>query len=293
MAAALTYQGVAATAEGLQGHGPAWDPSSVLKQVDQAFPEVDPQTCIVATLDHSEGEQEGDPDFVATFEPISSGDADAGWVQIPFDLPSVGGGTSNSPDQSSLSDAPLSDDCASCNSTCEGQAVTKKGTDGKDNITGNYYNSNSISAGDGDDSVFDGSVNDWLCGNADDDLLGGSAGIDTMNGGSENDTMTGGDGADVMYGGSWSDLAVLGDAGNDTIEGGMGNDSLYGKAGADVISGNEDADSLFDGKGSDTLHGGSSNHDVWFKCIDPDVDHPDGIEVIQLPSQPNNPQQWC
>ena len=81
---------------------------------------------------------------------------------------------------------------------------------------------------------------------AHDDSLSGGDGTDTIIGGSGNDTLEGGKSADILNGGK----------GDDTLVGGGGSDILRGKSGDDNLNGSKGADSLLGGGGKDTLQGG-------------------------------------
>jgi trimeric autotransporter adhesin len=86
---------------------------------------------------------------------------------------------------------------------------------------------NSITSGDGNDTL------SGLDGN--DHLISG-AGNDVVNGGAGNDRLEAGDGNDQLFGGAGDD-ALQGGAGEDTLEGGDGNDNILGGLGADIMTG--------------------------------------------------------
>ena len=74
-------------------------------------------------------------------------------------------------------------------------------------------------------------------------------GGNTIYGGAGNDTLTGGNGPDSLYGGS----------GNDSLDGGTQVDHLYGGSGNDTLVGGNNGDYLYGGYGADTLLGGNGN----------------------------------
>ena len=73
------------------------------------------------------------------------------------------------------------------------------------------------------------------------DTLSGGDGNDTLFGFDDNDSLVGDDGNDVLDGGI-DDDTLLGGAGNDALTGGQGVDSLIGGAGADTMTGGTEAD---------------------------------------------------
>ena len=75
------------------------------------------------------------------------------------------------------------------------------------------------------------------------DTLTGGNGNDSLNGLAGNDTLSGGYGADNLSGGD----------GNDTLNGGTGIDTLDGGTGNDILIGGLGADSLTGGDGNDTF----------------------------------------
>ncbi|MGO1117297.1 calcium-binding protein [Rhodovibrionaceae bacterium A322] len=84
----------------------------------------------------------------------------------------------------------------------------------------------SISGGDGNDSLY------------------GNDGDDTVAGGADNDQLFGQDGADLLQGNTGLDK-LWGGADGDVLQGGAENDSLYGEAGDDSLQGGGDADLLY------------------------------------------------
>ncbi|MGH1577611.1 Hint domain-containing protein [Planktotalea sp.] len=155
------------------------------------------------------------------------------------------------------------------------------GTSGADTIDASYTDSDgdqvdagdgsgalghedTISAGDGNDSVDAGAENDLVYGGGGSDTLEGGAGNDTLYGDTDviapggiagNDSISGGAGSDEIYGEDGADT-LLGNGGNDTLFGGDGADSIAGGSGADQILGGEGNDSISGGNGNDTIIGG-------------------------------------
>ena len=118
----------------------------------------------------------------------------------------------------------------------------------------------SVDAGDGNDSVSNGSVlaRVTLLGGAGNDEISGGAASETLLGAGGNDTIQGADGADVIDGGDGAD-ELIGADGDDIITGGTGDDRLDGSDGNDVSDGGAGADTLTGGDGSDSLTGGAGN----------------------------------
>ena len=97
-------------------------------------------------------------------------------------------------------------------------------------------------AGDGNDTVTGGGLNDRVRGGAGDDQIDGNGGADRLFGGDGNDILTGGPGADRLFG----------DAGADQLIGGAGNDRLFIDADDTLIlggSGSSDRVIVQDGRG--------------------------------------------
>jgi hypothetical protein len=113
--------------------------------------------------------------------------------------------------------------------------ATKKGTSGKDVLTG-------------------GAANDVLLGLAGDDRLTGSGGNDRLDGAAGNDTLNGGTGNDILIGGDGNDI-LIGGAGNDSLTGGLGRDSMRGDAGDDtyVIDATSEINKALADAGTDTV----------------------------------------
>lgn len=102
-------------------------------------------------------------------------------------------------------------------------------------LEGSAFN-DTLSGGNGHDTVSGLAGNDMITGNNGDDTLFGGAGNDVLDGGNGIDTLDGGAGNDVLRGGNADDV-LLGGAGNDTLDGGNGNDVLNGGADSDTLSG--------------------------------------------------------
>ncbi len=109
--------------------------------------------------------------------------------------------------------------------------------------------------------TYAGDFNDTISGGQGADTIYTDFGDDSVEAGSENDLVYGGAGKDTVYGGWGDDSADLG-AGNDSFgswsnEG--GNDTVYGGLGDDSIIGGGENDLLYGGTGNDTLSGGVGN----------------------------------
>lgn len=96
-------------------------------------------------------------------------------------------------------------------------------------------------------------VIEWEAGRFSDDNA-----IDTLSGGEGNDTIYGMGGNDILNGNNGADL-IFGGLGDDSIDGGGGNDVLDGDDGDDDIDGGNGADILYGGAGDDTLNGASGS----------------------------------
>ncbi|MEL7163823.1 MAG: M10 family metallopeptidase C-terminal domain-containing protein, partial [Pseudomonadota bacterium] len=149
------------------------------------------------------------------------------------------------------------------------------GTGGGDVLAGDAQD-NTISAGDGNDTVYGQNGDDSILGGSGDDLLIGNAGNDTIEGGTGANDLRGREGDDVILGGSDGDRAFGGDGndimdgrggadilqgngGNDSIVGAGGDDRLFGQLGADTLRGDDGQDQLFGGDGNDFVLGGADN----------------------------------
>jgi Ca2+-binding RTX toxin-like protein len=137
-------------------------------------------------------------------------------------------------------------------------------------------NADSLSGGEGDDTIYGLDDADTLMGDGGNDLLDGGIDNDLIDGGIGNDTLFGGHGSDTVYGGAGNDQfeggagndslfglddadTILGGAGDDMVDGDEGDDSLAGNEGNDTLVGDGGADSLTGGNGDDQLYGGLGN----------------------------------
>lgn len=113
-------------------------------------------------------------------------------------------------------------------------------SEGKPRTGGN----DTISGGNGDDTIFGQNGNDTIDAGAGNDWVDGGSGNDTIRGGAGNDFIDGGAGDDTLYGDDGNDI-IYGWTGNDTIYGGAGNDDIVGEAGADTLYGGAGADKFW------------------------------------------------
>jgi Ca2+-binding RTX toxin-like protein len=111
-----------------------------------------------------------------------------------------------------------------------------------------------------DDRLYGGTGDDWLEGGNHEDELHGGTGDDVLLGGQHNDELHGGTGDDWLEGGHHDDL-LEGDTGNDVLLGGHHEDILRGGSGDDWLEGGHHADVLEGGDGNDVLWGGVGNSD--------------------------------
>jgi hypothetical protein len=136
-------------------------------------------------------------------------------------------------------------------------------------MTGDSGN-DSLTGGDGGDTIDGGTGNDTLSGNGGGDDVFGGTGTDTVYGGDGNDEMSGGAGNDTLYGG----------AGVDDLRGEIGNDALYGDAGDDSLTGDEGNDFLYGGSGDDSLLGGADNDQLYGEAGDDYVSGGGGTDTV-------------
>jgi len=94
-------------------------------------------------------------------------------------------------------------------------------------------------------------ANLYLSGDLGNDSVTAGDGEDTIMGGDGNDTLTAGGGTDLIEGGAGNDF-IFGDGGADTIFGGDGNDIITGGGGSNNITGGNGADTYVAG-GTDTF----------------------------------------
>lgn len=125
---------------------------------------------------------------------------------------------------------------------------------------GTFSNIEAVTGTSGDDTIdatLSGLAQTLSGGDGADSVLGG-AGDDSVEGGIGNDTLGGGGGADTIIAGTGDD-SVDGGAGDDTIEGGLGTDTLLGGAGNDTLDGGDGPDDLQGGNDADLILGGSGD----------------------------------
>jgi Ca2+-binding RTX toxin-like protein len=113
-----------------------------------------------------------------------------------------------------------------------------------------------ITGGDGSDSVFAGAGDDVVYGNGEFDAVDGQGGDDLIYGGDYQDNLLGGAGRDTLVGGGGDDR-LEGAQDNDLLVGGDGDDTLYGYSGNDRLYGGDGADALYGEAGRDLLDGGA------------------------------------
>ena len=139
-----------------------------------------------------------------------------------------------------------------------------------DDGSGPSGHEDTISAGDGNDSVEAGLEDDIVYGGGGSDTLEGGSGNDTLYGDTDdvspggaagNDSILGGSGNDVIFGEGGAD-SIRGNGGSDTISGGDGADTIRGDGGADEIDGGEGNDTIAGDAGADTIRGGLGNDSI-------------------------------
>ncbi|MFK7817815.1 MAG: calcium-binding protein [Planctomycetaceae bacterium] len=122
-----------------------------------------------------------------------------------------------------------------------------------------------IDGGKGSDSLLGSLGNDVIDGNNGQDLIRGGRGDDTIDAGRGNDVILGQDGDDEIFtgfgtdtanGGDGADLTSPGLSSDNLLIGGRGPDTLIGRRGADTLRGGHGSDVLTGGEGDDELHGG-------------------------------------
>lgn len=119
-----------------------------------------------------------------------------------------------------------------------------------------------------------------------DDFIRGYATADTIYAGSGDDSILGDAGDDYVSGGGGADFISAGE-GNDTVDGDLGNDTIYGENGADRLTG---------GKGNDVLDGGSGD-DIYYFDADSGIDTINNygtgdIDTIQYTSSLEENDLW-
>lgn len=152
--------------------------------------------------------------------------------------------------------------------SADGNFILMNGVQNKKNsLSGTVYNdsitggnlADTISSGDGHDSVDGGLSNDKLYGGNGRDTILGNDGNDYIDGGNDNDSLLGGAGNDTIRGGN----------GDDYIEGGVGNDRLYGDAGVNTFkfSAGDGNDVIYSGSGHDILDFSNFNFENDFRFV--------------------------
>ena len=115
-----------------------------------------------------------------------------------------------------------------------------------------------LTGGNGADSIEGGAGNDNIAGDGGADTINGGAGIASIVGGQTGDLMHGDAGDESIEGGAGNE-SIEGDAGNDFLTGGDAKDTLYGGAGKDTLEGRSGLDELHGGAGDESILGGSAN----------------------------------
>lgn len=128
---------------------------------------------------------------------------------------------------------------------------------GDDELHGGGGNDTVTSAG-GNDLLFGDEGNDVVAGGDGDDSVFGGDGDDLVGGGADNDHGFGGAGNDILFGEDGNDL-LTGNEGDDIVNGGIGDDTLFGEDGNDLLIGGDGNDAGAGGNGNDTLFGGDGN----------------------------------
>ncbi|NNG23159.1 type I secretion C-terminal target domain-containing protein [Telluria aromaticivorans] len=143
--------------------------------------------------------------------------------------------------------------------------VNRTGTAGRDILHGSDFADTLLGAGGeddlygyGGDDILDGGEgkgSDWFAS----DYISGGSGNDTLYGNDGYDYLLGGDGNDKVYGGDDADR-LFGGAGDDLLDGGSGNDELKDDAGENVLLGGGGDDWLVASSASTgRLDGGEGN----------------------------------
>ena len=123
--------------------------------------------------------------------------------------------------------------------------------------------SDRLVGGPGDDSLLGRVGKDWLVGRRGRDALEGSLGSDELIGGLDKDyRILGGGGRDLIEGGPGNEYHLEGGDGSDVIKAGSDRDRVYGQAGDDRLLGQGSMDSLFGGEGDDHVIAGKGRDEV-------------------------------
>jgi len=101
-----------------------------------------------------------------------------------------------------------------------------------------------IQGGNGGDTIYPGTGNNLVEGNADVDALYGNTGNDTLDGGAGDDRLNGLAGDDLLIGGEGNDR-LEGTSGIDTLDGGAGDDLLFATGGDTLIDGGPGDDIVY------------------------------------------------
>jgi hypothetical protein len=134
--------------------------------------------------------------------------------------------------------------------TCRGEAATKVGTPGVDELVGSSKRDVIIGLG-GGDTIHGGRGQDVICGGRGDDRLTGGGDGDRLDGGTGHDQLIGNTGRDRLYAGPGDDVG-FGDSGRDRLYGASGRDTLAGGSGNDrLVGGPGDPNRCFGGEGTD------------------------------------------
>jgi len=170
--------------------------------------------------------------------------------------------------------------------------------EGADSVTvgdGGAALANSITTGEGNDTVVSGLGNDTIAGGtgnnnitsgAGNDSITSSTGADIIDAGAGNDTISAGSGADSITAGAGHDSVTTTD-GADTVDGGAGNDTITSGAGADSIIGGAGNDSITAGTGSDYVSGGDGNDTITVSTGDDTVEGGAGNDSITISTLTN------
>ncbi|MGI8504446.1 MAG: calcium-binding protein, partial [Hassallia sp.] len=119
--------------------------------------------------------------------------------------------------------------------------------------------------------ILGGNGDDTLYGTSGDDFLDGGEGNNTLYGSEGNDTFLAKSGNDIAYGGAGNDVFFLGNGNNSVYasEGrnrvvtGTGNDLIYAGAGDDTISTGAGDDLIYAGQGNNIISAGTGNDTVY------------------------------
>jgi len=157
-------------------------------------------------------------------------------------------------------------------------SATVNGGSGDNYVTGDD-NSQFISLGVGDDTLYGGAGADTIGSGSGIDDLYGEEGDDLVFGGTDADNVYGGDDQDVVYGNQAADV-IYGNAGVDTLYGGQDNDVLYGGQHQDVLYGNFGDDTMYGNLGADTMFGGLGDDVLYGGQNEGSYLSPDAVEIL-------------